>query len=230
MARPRIAADRRALAIGDDATAPGFVGERLSERGIEVVVAVRGGPEPLPSLDGFDVLVPLGSVWSVDDPAFAWWMDTELATIRAAVEAGLPVLGICFGAQAMSAALGGVVGRAARPEIGWYTVESDVPDVIPPGPWFEWHGDTFTVPDGAVELARSPVGPQAFRVGPHLAVQFHPEVTGEILRSWVIDGHGELSRENLDGAAILAAGERHLPVARLACHRLVDHFLDSAFG
>lgn len=221
---------RRALAVGDDIAAPGFVGERLAQRNVELHTITRGGPVPLPPLDGFDLVLPLGSIWSVYDPAHAWWMDTEVALLREAVERDVPVLGICFGAQGLSAALGGTVSKASEPEIGWYTIDTDVPDVIPPGPWMEWHGDTFTVPEGAVELARSPVGPQAFRLGRHLAVQFHPEVDEDILRVWVVEGHGELSRLNLAGEHLLVEAARHLPAARSACHRLVDHFLDRAFA
>jgi len=100
----------------------------------------------------------------------------------------IPILGVCFGAQALAAALGGTVSRAPRPEIGWHYVETDA-SWISRGPWFQWHSDRFTVPDGATELARSALAPQAFRHGRSLGVQFHPEVDGDIVSDWLDGRH-----------------------------------------
>ena len=76
---------------------------------------------------------------------------------------GVPIYGICYGNQIMAHALGGTVERAREPEIGWHQIVSDVPEVISEGPWMQWHYDVVTVPPGAEELARSAVGPQAWR-------------------------------------------------------------------
>ena len=70
------------------------------------------------------------------------------------------------------------------PEIGWYDIVSDVPEVIAAGPWLQWHSDVVTVPPGAEELARSAVGPQAWRIGRTLCTQFHPEATETMLARW----------------------------------------------
>jgi hypothetical protein len=102
------------------------------------------------------------------------------------------VFGICFGAQALARALGGSVVRAAHPEIGWTSIDSDVPELIEAGPWFQWHSDRFTLPPGAVELARNAVAVQAYRVGRSLGVQFHPEVARAGIARWV--GNGETRR------------------------------------
>ena len=93
---------------------------------------------------------------------------TELELIGAAVEKDVPVLGLCFGGEVLSAVLGGRVERAPVPELGWREIETDDPDAIPAGPWLEWHYERFTTPPGAVEVARTADAVQAFRLGPHL--------------------------------------------------------------
>ena len=139
-------------------------------------------------------MLSLGSDWSVYWEHVAGPVTAEAALLATAHRAGVPVLGICFGAQMVAHALGGSVGKAAVAEIGWYEIDSSFPDVVAPGPWFEWHVDTFTVPPGATELARSAVGPQAFRIGRTAAVQFHPEIEEPILRRWVSGGTSRARR------------------------------------
>jgi GMP synthase-like glutamine amidotransferase len=166
--------------------------------------AVAQWPDPRAAT----AVVALGSDRSVhasDDP----WIASELDYLRAAHGAGVPVFGICFGAQALAKALGGTVSRAAETEIGWIEVAGD--DGFG-GPWFTWHEDVFTVPPGAVELASAASGPQAFAVGASVGVQFHPEVTAPIVDDWLFDGRDKvpdpeaIRRET--GARIAAARER----------------------
>ena len=104
----------------------------------------------------YDLVVLMGSPWSVYEDRVQGWMRPELEFIRRRLAAGVPMLGICFGAQAMSAALGGEVSHATRPEYGWTNVGSNT-EQIADGPWFQFHHDEFTVPEGAVELARERV-------------------------------------------------------------------------
>jgi GMP synthase-like glutamine amidotransferase len=101
------------------------------------------------------------------------------------------VLGICFGGQALAAALGGSVSAAPRTEIGWIDVEGE--DGYG-GRWFTWHEDVFTLPPGAHELARAPSGPQAFALGTSVGLQFHPEVTPSIVDDWLA-GNGAVVPE-----------------------------------
>jgi GMP synthase (glutamine-hydrolysing) len=101
------------------------------------------------------------------------------------VDTGIPVLGVCFGGQLLAQVLGARVSRASRPERGWHAIDTDDPERVPPGPWLMWHQDQFTVPPGAVALARTDVCLQAFVLGPHTGVQFHPEVTAEIVGHWI---------------------------------------------
>ena len=94
-----------------------------------------------------------------------------------------------------------------------------------PGPWFQWHGDTFTLPPRAELLARSEVGPQAFRVGTALAVQFHPEVTPEIVGRWAASDPAPLARAGLDAATVVSRTSAEQERVRGATARLVNQFL-----
>jgi len=163
----------------------GFIGAAFEARGAELSVHLVPDDGPLPALDGIDHVILLGAVWSVyDEVAIGHWIGAELDWLRQADQAGVPVLGICFGAQALSAAFGGQVVPVGFSEIGWTTVESLDPD-IEPGPWLEFHNDRCVPPAQARLLARNQVGVQAFSIGRHLAVQFHPEVDAEQLKRWL---------------------------------------------
>jgi len=172
----------RFLILQHDADAPpGLLGEWLQDSS-EVVVARMDRGERPPDPVAFDRLVTLGSEHAADDDAIPWQGD-ERATLAAADAAGVPMLGVCFGAQSLACALGGGVRRAARPEIGWVTVGSRSP-LIADGPWLAWHKDELLTPPGAEVLAANESGVQAYRAGRHLGIQFHPEVTPEIVAAW----------------------------------------------
>jgi GMP synthase-like glutamine amidotransferase len=179
------------IVVEQQADAPaGLLGEWAAERGAEIEVLRPKELEawPDPAEVEADAVVALGSDRSVhasSDP----WIAPELRFLRAAHEAGTPVLGICFGGQALAAALGGTVSAAPGVEIGWIEVEGS--DGYG-GRWFTWHEDVFTLPPGAQELARAASGPQAFAVGASVGLQFHPEVTSAIVGGWLDD----------DGAAV----------------------------
>jgi GMP synthase-like glutamine amidotransferase len=174
----------RLLVVQQQPDAPaGLVADWAAARGgqVDVVHAptLRSWPDPT----GVDAIVALGSDRSVHasrDP----WIAEQVAFLRAAHDGGTPVLGICFGGQALAAALGGVVSRAPETEIGWIEVEGG--DGFG-GRWFTWHEDVFTLPPGAEELARAGSGLQAFAVGPSVGLQFHPEVTPAIVDDWLAD-------------------------------------------
>jgi GMP synthase-like glutamine amidotransferase len=137
------------------------------------------------------------------------------------------VLGVCFGAQALATALGGSVEPSPRPEIGWTDIETDIPTVVPPGPWFQWHYDRCVLPPGAVELARNAVGPQAFRAGRSLGVQFHPEITTAMVRGWLdLGGAEQCVRHGVDPDELFARSRAMEPAARIDAGRLIDGFLD----
>jgi GMP synthase-like glutamine amidotransferase len=157
------------------------VGEWAAARGADL--GVMHGPmvSAWPDPDGVSAVVALGSDRSVhasSDP----WIGAQVRFLREAHAAGVPVLGICFGGQALAAALGATVTRAAETEIGWIDVEGDNGYG---GRWFTWHEDVFDLPPGATELARAASGLQAFAVGASVGLQFHPEVTPAIVDDWL---------------------------------------------
>jgi GMP synthase-like glutamine amidotransferase len=159
------------------------VGEWAAARGADVDVVHAPMVSAWPDPRAADAVVALGSDRSVHaskDP----WIAAQVGFLRAAHEAGVPILGICFGGQALAAALGATVSRAAQTEIGWIDVEGD--DGYG-GRWFTWHEDVFDLPPGATELARAASGTQAFAVGASVGLQFHPEVTPAIVEDW-LDG------------------------------------------
>jgi len=205
-----------------DIDSAGFIGAAFEARGAELSVHLFPDDGPLPALAPGDVdhVVVLGAVSSVNDPDA--WIAEELAWLGRVVQAGLPVLGICFGAQALCVAAGGRVQAMGRQEIGWKMVDPVDHELIPPGPWMEFHGDRCLPPPAAAVLARNETGVQAFSLGRHLAVQFHPEVDGAQLKLWLdAGGDREAEQAGLDPGQLLADTVREEPAARERADRLV---------
>jgi len=221
----------------DHASPAGPVADRFAARGWAVadhlVVPAESFHAPgvttaFPDFTGFGAVVVLGSPWSAYDHALIGsWVLPEIEQLRKADAAGVPVLGICFGGQLLAAAHGGSVARSATPEIGWAEVDSDDESLVPGGPWFQWHYDRWTLPIGATEVARNAHASQAFVYGRNLAVQFHPEMTPDILGRWfAAGGEKDIDRFGLGGRALQDQTRACDPVNRERAHRLVDAFLD----
>lgn len=208
-----------------DDCGPGYLGDRALERGLWVEVAdlARGGPPDDPTR--YDLLVSLGSQYSVLDPTAAF-LPRERAFLERAVGADVPVLGVCFGAQLLASVLGARVRPLERPEIGWFRVDTAAPDLVGPGPWLLWHLDTFDCPPGAEQLASTECAVQAFQQGPHLGVQFHPEATPESAASWAAATASTLAAEGIDRAALLDETQRRRPEARDRAATLLDRVVD----
>jgi GMP synthase-like glutamine amidotransferase len=227
----------RLLVIAHDHVSPtGPVGERFVEHGYDVdthlVVDEAHHHAPtvttaFPDPTAYDAVVAMGAPWSTyDDALVGSWVDPELDLLRAADAAGVPVLGICFGGQLLATAHGGSVARSSTPEIGWTEVASDVPATVPSGPWFEWHYDTWTLPPGALELARNAAASQAFTLRANLAVQFHPELTSVMLEGWLANGGAAAATAYGHDLDVLLAETRGADErSRARAHALVDGFL-----
>jgi GMP synthase-like glutamine amidotransferase len=159
--------------------------ERIDSPAVDVTF-----PDPT----GYDVIVPLGARWPVyDDALRRTWVGAETKLVRDAADAGVALLGVCFGGQLLAHAFGGSVARSATPEIGWHDVTTDRADLVPGGPWFQWHFDRWTLPPGATEIARTANSSQAFVLGRALALQFHPEIDLKLLDLWLeSDRDGEV--------------------------------------
>ena len=204
---------------------PALLGDLLRARGIpfEVDRSWVGGPLPDPRKYAF--VASLGSRHGPRDthePAVA----AELALLDQAVSSDVPVLGLCYGGQVLATVLGGEVEAAPRPELGWREIATDDPDTVPPGPWLEWHYDRFTTPPDAVEVARTEDASQAFRIGPHLGVQFHPESTVDVVAGWARKDADRLAAHGIDdGLRLLRAPRAHSEAAAKAAFRLFDGFL-----
>jgi GMP synthase-like glutamine amidotransferase len=174
-----------------------LLGEAFTEFGFdvdtfEVVPAERIDNPALevtfPDPTNYDVIVPLGARWPVYDEALQrTWVAAESQFVRDAADAGVAILGVCFGGQLLAKAFGGSVARSPAPEIGWYDVATDRSDLVPGGPWFQWHFDRWTLPPGATEIARTANASQAFVLGRALALQFHPEIDLKLLDIWLDD-------------------------------------------
>jgi GMP synthase-like glutamine amidotransferase len=125
----------------------------------------------------------------------------------------------------LAKALGGEIEKAPHPELGWHAIDSAAPEIVPPGPWLQWHFDRFTVPAGAELLATSAAGPQAFTHGRHLGVQFHPESTIEIVRAWARSDDERVRALGIgDGQTLLERGRGHATAAVSAAFDLFDAF------
>jgi len=228
----------RALFVQQDHVSPvGPVGAQLAARGYDVeeflVVPEDRFHEPnvtavFPDPRDYDVIVPMGAPWSVyDEVTIGAWILEELTFLRSAHQAGVPVLGICFGGQALASALGGAVERAPEAEVGWYEIESDVPGLVESGPWFQWHHDRWVAPPGAEVIARTPVAQQAYTIGRSMGVQFHPELTPHQLRGWLDNGGTTyLEAHGMDADELLVRTEATASDADARSRRLVDRFLD----
>lgn len=224
------------LFLYNDPTAPeAMLGDAFVECGYDVmtfeVVTADAAENPafdttFPDPLSYDAVVPLGSRWGVNDELP--WMASEAAMMRDAQEAGVPMLGVCFGGQLLAHALGGSVTRSPAPEIGWYDFESDRIDLVPSGPWFEWHFDRFTVPPGAVEIARNVNASQAFVMGRTMGLQFHPEVDEGLLEMW-LEGSGahEMAAHGRTADELRSATTRELESATKRVHALVRAFVDA---
>ena len=182
----------KALVVANRAEANlGTLGELLASCGFFVSRNFREDLQKNLDPVRFDLVVHLGSSWSLagsNPQNLPLPVKNEFQMMRVALDVGLPVVGICFGAQLMSLALGGTVKKNLEPEIGWTDVRSLTQDAFLEGRWMQWHFDgIFGVPS-SVRCAENENGTQAIKIGRALGVQFHPEANEEQVRDWIDNG------------------------------------------
>jgi GMP synthase-like glutamine amidotransferase len=210
---------------------PGFIGDRFRHHGFSFTENHRETLSDWVGVNGHDMVLLLGSEWSVYWPDKAKEAAAEAELVREAHGRGVPVFGICYGSQMIAHALGGTVEKAREPEIGWYDVTCDIPAVAP-GPWMQWHYDCFTPPPGAEELGRSPSGSQVIRLGRTFATQFHPEASETIVSRWArsAGGRAELERLGTSSEALIDATRANVLDSEPNAHAIVDWYLDHVAG
>jgi len=153
----------------------------------------------LPNPKDLNLIIAMGGPMSVNDEKTLPWLKTEKQFIRDAIHCGVPVVGICLGAQLIASALGAQVYPNSEKEIGWFEIEAtpsekDAFRFPLKTTVFHWHGETFDLPPGAVRLAKSAAcANQAFQVGERvIGLQFHLETTPESLDSFIHNCRQEL--------------------------------------
>jgi GMP synthase (glutamine-hydrolysing) len=188
----------RVLAIVHQPDAgPGVFAEAIRSTGAELDVwqlPNRGAPPRDPR--GYDAVLTLGGAMHPDQEDAYSWLADEKVLLADLLDRGMPLLGVCLGAQLLAAAAGARPRRAREPEIGWYEVEVTAEAAGDPllAPLratfqaFEWHSYEFPLPARAIALARSAACPQAYRIADCAwGIQFHAEVTGADVEAWIDD-------------------------------------------
>jgi GMP synthase-like glutamine amidotransferase len=215
----------------------GYFAEFLNQHAIpwELIRIDEGDAVPRNAQD-FSGLVFMGGLMSVNDDLT--WMLFVLPLIRDAIAHDVPLLGHCLGGQLIAKALGGVVSKNPVKELGWGKVE--VSDNAIAREWFgdiksfnsfHWHGETFTLPQGAVHLlSGTHCANQAYAVGKHLALQCHVEMTEHMIRDWCAAGADDLAAHAgspavQSAATMQAQMQNNLPELHRVAAQLYKHWL-----
>ena len=216
--------------------APGMIGAMLRERGVDVRTHVVLADPANPSIDfpeptQFDAVIAFGSFSNAYAEHSRPWVAAEIEYITRVMELGVPYLGVCFGGQLLSEALGGSVERApaGHDEIGIVEISdaSDLP--IPSGLWFTWHEDRILLPEGVEVLASNDNAVQLFRRGNAVGTQFHPEADVELVSQWLRIGPDHVPART-SAAALIADLSDQAEVLRRNCEQLIDWFFTDVAG
>lgn len=182
----------------------GIIGKSFRQKGIEAdFIKIFAGQRIPRYMNGYDGLIALGGPMSVYEEDIYPFIKDELLLIKSALKKDIPILGICLGAQLLSKAAGANVYKGKKKEIGWYDIKLTdegrrdrlflgLPDEFTV---FQWHGDTFDIPEKSRRLASSELFPnQIIKAGKNAyGLQFHLEVTEEMIREWIDVNEKELA-------------------------------------
>jgi GMP synthase (glutamine-hydrolysing) len=231
----------RALAIVHQRDAgPGVFAEAMRDRGVDLdtwLIAEDADPPGDPT--AYDAVLTFGGAMHVDHEDDHPWIAAEKRLLARLLQRGTPLLGVCLGAQLLSAAAGGEPRRASEPEIGWSEVEVTGEGTADPliGPLaprfeaFEWHSYEAAPPDGAMTLARTPACVQAYRLGQAAwGIQFHAEVSAADADHWIrhYDTDEDAVRIGMDPESLAAATRTRIEAWNQLGHDLCTRFLEAA--
>jgi GMP synthase-like glutamine amidotransferase len=210
---PTRQSETKAIAIIQHHPRPGWLAEALEDQVVQKIQAYEGHPLPEPNTCRGIVILG-GPMGAYEDSAYPF-LAAEKALIRTAVDSGVPVLGVCLGAQLIADAFGGKARPGERGfEAGFVDVHYTDAGAADPVTGnlsrsvLSWHQDTFDLPAGATLLARSERYLQAFRLGSALAIQFHPEASTELVDVWAKQDQDRLRAMGLSPEAILEEARR----------------------
>lgn len=198
----------------------GTIGNALRARGVRPLHVCGFRGEPVPAQMDAAGLIVLGGPMGVSEQDRYPFLRAEMRLIEDALARGVPILGVCLGAQLVAAVLGAPVTRAPQAEIGWFPLvltdnahrDPLWAGVASPCPMFHWHDDRFDCPPGAVALASSARTPcQAFRFGDNAyGFQFHLEVTEKMIADWADAFPDELAAAGVSRDGLLASRQDNL--------------------
>ncbi len=201
---------RQALVFQHDDDAPaGLFTDWARGRGFHVEAMRADALQKWPSLDETAIVVSLAA--SASSRGTERWIRDEINFLREAHAKDVAVLGICFGAQALAAALGGRVEPRQKMAVEWSMVDVEDEDLMTAGPWLRWHEEEFHLPPNARSLARAGSTQLAFVAGKSVGLQFHPEVDARIAQEWVSNSAEKLLRHSINRTILerqIAAGVR----------------------
>ena len=203
---------------------PGYFEHIFSEEGIPFDSALLWDDEPV-SAGNATHLMFLGGPMSVNDEKDLPWLEEEKKLIRQAVKRHVPVLGLCLGAQLIASAYGAIVYQFMK-ETGWYPVHitPEATGVFASFPKtfrvFQMHGETFHLPvRGRLQCRGDTVVHQGFRLGSALGLQFHLEMTQDLIQEWT-KGEKKFLKEKIQRDS-----ELYLKESNMLCRRVAREFL-----
>lgn len=212
---------------------PGLLAEELDRRHLQHRTVEFSQAHTLPAIEDVAGAIVLGGPMNVDETGRFPFLAAEREWLATLLDTSTPVLGICLGSQMMARARGAVVRPNGKKEIGYYPIRltgegrrdplfAGLPDEFET---FHWHGDRFEIPSGSANLATSEIcDRQAFRVGERAyALQFHPEITATMIRSWVAKGEEELREVGISSASLLNNDVR-LAASQIHSRRIMGNF------